>query len=298
MRINFLREIAILGPTASGKTALSLELANILNANILSLDSLSIYKEIDIASAKPTKKERGNVIHFGIDEIAIDEPFNVTLFFELYKKAKKASINSNKNLIIVGGTSFYLKSMIDGISSKPPISNKTKQIVEKSLKNGYEIMLTHDKEYAKKIDKNDTYRIEKWLEIFYETGTIPTIYFQKNQKKSLIKNIELFEIDLPRELLKQRIAKRTSLMIKQGLIDEVCYLEKKYSREPNPMKSIGIKETLDFLDGKLNKTQLEEQITLHTAGLAKRQRTFNQTQFKEHFKGSVEDIKIELSNTF
>ena len=86
-----MREIAILGPTASGKTALSLELANILNANILSLDSLSIYKEIDIASAKPTKKERGNVIHFGIDEIAIDEPFNVTLFFELYKKAKKAS---------------------------------------------------------------------------------------------------------------------------------------------------------------------------------------------------------------
>ncbi|WP_458700715.1 tRNA (adenosine(37)-N6)-dimethylallyltransferase MiaA [Sulfurospirillum sp. 1307] len=285
-----MREIAILGPTASGKTALSINLANQLNANILSLDSLSIYKEIDIVSAKPTKEERGNIPHFGIDEIRVDEPFNVTLFFELYKKAKKESLNQNKNLIIVGGTSFYLKSMLDGISPKPSISKKTKMQVKENLKNGYEIIKEFDKVYAEKIDKNDSYRIEKWLEIFYETQQIPTVYFQKNQKQPIIKEIELFEIDIPKEILRDKIYKRTELMVQNGLIDEIVFLEKKYTRQPNPMKAIGIKETLDFLDGKLSKKELIEQISIHTAQLAKRQKTFNQTQFKEHFKGTLKEI--------
>lgn len=285
-----MKEIAILGPTASGKTALSINLANQLNANILSLDSLSIYKEIDIVSAKPTKEERGDIPHFGIDEIRVDEPFNVTLFFELYKKAKKESLNQNKNLIIVGGTSFYLKSMLDGISPKPSISKKTKMQVKENLKNGYEIIKEFDKVYAEKIDKNDSYRIEKWLEIFYETQQIPTVYFQKNQKQPIIKEIELFEIDIPKEILRDKIYKRTELMVQNGLIDEIVFLEKKYTRQPNPMKAIGIKETLDFLDGKLSKKELIEQISIHTAQLAKRQKTFNQTQFKEHFKGTSKEI--------
>ena len=112
-----MKEIAIIGSTASGKTGLSLELAHKTNSIILSLDSLSVYKEIDVASAKPTKEERGDIIHFGINEVFPNEEFDVIQFINCYKKAKKFAQQNNKNLIIVGGTGFYLKSLIEGIST-------------------------------------------------------------------------------------------------------------------------------------------------------------------------------------
>lgn len=285
-----MREIAILGPTASGKTSLSINLAKKLNANILSLDSLSIYKEINIASAKPTLSERENIKHFGIDVLAVNENFNVTTFFELYKKAKKQSQIESKNLIIVGGTGFYLKCMIDGVSHKPQISDDTKQKVAKNLKDGYEMMLKYDEKYASNISSNDSYRIEKWLEIYFQTNTIPSKFFEENEKEPIAKNLELYEIDIDKEILRQRISLRTKIMLDDGLIDEVFYLESKYTREPNPMKAIGIKETLAFFDGDLNKEELKEKIITNTARLAKRQRTFNATQFKEHTKGSVQEL--------
>ncbi|WP_024954912.1 tRNA (adenosine(37)-N6)-dimethylallyltransferase MiaA [Sulfurospirillum arcachonense] len=293
-----MQDIAILGPTASGKTSLSIELAKQLNANILSLDSLSIYKEIDIASAKPTLQERGNIKHFGIDALSINESFNVTTFFELYKEAKKQSSQENKNLIIVGGTGFYLKSMIDGVSYKPPLSEETKQKVSKNLANGYEIINQIDKKYANAISKSDSYRIEKWLEIYFQTNTIPSEFFKQNEKEPIVKDIKLYEIVIDKEILRDRISLRTQIMIDTGLIDEVFYLEKKYTRSPNPMKAIGIKECLGFLDGKMNKDELKEKIIINTARLAKRQRTFNSTQFKEHFKGSVHDIREAILKQF
>lgn len=286
-----MREIAILGPTASGKTSLSIDLAHKLNANILSLDSLSIYKEIDIASAKPTCKERDGIKHFGIDALHVDDKFNVTIFFELYKKSKILSENENKNLIIVGGTGFYLKSMIDGVSYKPQISSETKLKVSKNLSCGHELMSEFDKVYASAVSKNDTYRIEKWLEIYFQTGIIPSQFFEKNQREPIIKDIELYEINTDKETLKDRIKLRTNIMLKDGLIDEVFYLEKKYTRAPNPMKAIGIIETLSFFDGNLNKDELKEKIITNTARLAKRQKTFNSSQFDEHLKGSADEIK-------
>jgi len=286
-----LREIAILGPTASGKTSLSINLAHKLNANILSLDSLSIYKEIDIASAKPTYKERDGIKHFGIDTLHVNDDFNVTIFFELYKEAKKISEQEGKNLIVVGGTGFYLKSMIDGVSYKPEISSETKLKVSKSLSCGHELISEFDEVYASAISKNDTYRIEKWLEIYFQTGVIPSQFFEQNQRKPIIKNIELYEIGIDKETLRNRIKLRTQVMLNDGLIDEVFYLEKKYTRAPNPMKAIGIIETLSFFDGYLSKNELKEKIITNTSRLAKRQKTFNSSQFEEHLKGSTAEIK-------
>lgn len=287
-------DIAILGATASGKTSLSIELAKELNANILSLDSLSIYREIDIASAKPSLEERDGITHFGIDEIGVDEEFNVTIFFELYKKAKRESEKEGKNLIIVGGTGFYLKSMIEGLSDKPKISLHVKQEIEKQLQSlhvAYELIEKVDIEYAQKIASTDSYRIEKWLEIYLETKEIPSKFFAQNQKEPIIKEIDLYEIDIDRDLLRERISLRTQIMLDMGLLDEVFFLENRYTRKPNAMKSIGIKEGLDFFDGGLNKEELKEKIITNTSRLAKRQRTFNASQFKEHFKGSVVEIK-------
>ena len=289
-----MQEIAIIGSTASGKTSLGIKLAKKIGANILSLDSLSVYKEIDIASAKPTHKEMLGVQHFGIDSLHVDEEFNVTLFFQLYKDAKKRSEDEGKNLIIVGGTGFYLKSMIEGISNKPKITLKTKQKIDSLLHQGYKLMCEFDKEFAKKISKNDTYRIEKWLEIYLQTGLIPTEFFQKNYRKPIIKDINLFEILVDKESLQQRISQRTKQMIESGLIDEVFYLEKKYTREPRPMKAIGIIETLSFFDGHLNKNELKNKIATNTTRLAKRQKTFNASQFNKHFQGTPREIEKKI----
>jgi tRNA dimethylallyltransferase len=292
-----LKQIAILGATASGKTSLSIELAKKYNGVILSLDSLSIYKEIDIASAKPSIQERDGILHFGIDEIHVDDVFNVMLFFELYKKAVRFCKNNEKNLIIVGGTGFYLKSMIEGISHKPHVSKKMKEQIKEELldlKTAYLKIEELDIKSASQIKANDTYRIEKWFEIYYGTNLIPSEYFQKEQRAPIITDIKLYEVDIEKDLLRERIAQRTDMMLKNGLIDEVVALEKRYTRLPNPMKAIGIKETLDFLDGNLSKEELHEKIVTNTARLAKRQRTFNKTQFEEHFKGDVKTLKNKI----
>ncbi|MFK5881605.1 MAG: tRNA (adenosine(37)-N6)-dimethylallyltransferase MiaA [Sulfurospirillum sp.] len=288
-----MKTIAILGPTASGKTSLSITLAKEFNANILSLDSLSIYKEIDIASAKPTLKEREGIRHFGIDEIYPDVDFNVSIFFDIYKKAKECSVNESKNLIIVGGTGFYLKSLLTGLSQKPAISQETKQkvaIALRDIKNAYKIMENYDQSYAQKISNNDSYRIEKWFEIYLQSGLVASEYFKLHKQKPLIRDIEIFEIETQKESLRKRIDLRTSHMIKNGLIDEVVRLEKTYTRTPNSMRSIGIKETLEFLDGFLDMDELREKISQNTAKLAKRQKTFNSTQFAPHIKGDAKYI--------
>jgi tRNA dimethylallyltransferase len=273
---------ALLGPTASGKTVRSINLAEKNDAYILSLDSLSIYKEINIASAKPTKEERKGIRHFGIDEIYPDEDFNVSIFFDIFKRAKQCATEDNKNLIIVGGTGFYLKSLISGLSTKPSISSSTKETIKEIMKDknsAYKMVVEHDYLYSQKISRNDSYRIEKWLEIFLETNIPTSEYLRENTQPPIIKDLEILEISMPKEKLEERVRLRTKEMIKQGLIDEVIYLEKKYGRAPNSMRSIGIKEGLAFLDGFLSKSELEKKIITNTMRLAKRQRTFNRTQF-------------------
>ena len=289
-----MKEIAIIGPTASGKSDLALEIATKYNANILSLDSLSIYKEIDIVSAKPSKKELALVPHYGIDVIYPNEYFSVERFIHIYKEAKRATEKADKNLIIVGGSSFYLKTLIDGISPLPNIDEETKNEVSKlmdSLPEAYTYLQKIDPSFAKNISPQDRYRIEKGLLISFATGLAPSAYFQQNPPQK-IASCKIFAIDIPKELLIERIKKRTKKMIAMGLIDEIYYLEKKYSRSPTPMKAIGIKETLDYLDGKISSIEeLESSISTHTAQLAKRQRTFNKTQFPKKVFLPIEDLK-------
>ncbi len=291
------KEIAIIAPTASGKTDLSIELAHKTNSIILSLDSLSVYKQIDIASAKPTLQERDGIVHFGIDEVYPDEPFDVIEFIECYKKAKQYALDYKKNLIIVGGTGFYLKAMIEGISPAPPITQEIATKVQNALENlvqSYCLLENIDPQYMKKIEKNDKYRLQKALEIYYGSGLTPTEYFKKNKPKPIIEDLKIFQIETDVELLRGRIAKRTKKMLQNGIIDEVIYLEKNYTRAPKCMKSIGIVETLDYLDGKIDKKRLEELISTHTAQLAKRQRTFNRSQFTNVLKGDLNTLKDKI----
>lgn len=289
-----MKEIAIIGSTASGKTALSLEIALKTNSIILSLDSLCVYKEIEIASAKPSLKERGNIIHFGIDEVYPNEEFDVIKFIELYKKAKDYAIKNDKNLIIVGGTGFYLKALIDGLS----LGIETKIKLDITQQEAYDLLYSIDKKYMKRIEKNDRYRIEKAYAIYKQTGLSPTSYFENNPKIAIAKDLKIFEILWNKEELKNRISQRTKIMINSGLIDEIIFLEKKYNRSPNCMASIGIIETLEYLDGKLSKAELEEKISLNTTKLAKRQNTFNKGQFLDKTSNIIENLNSDIIKYF
>ena len=299
------QQLALIGPTASGKSALSIELAKKYSANILSLDSLAIYKEINIASAKPTIEDREGISHFGIDVIFPNETFDVTTFIKLYENAKKASIEANKNLIIVGGTSFYLNILLNGISELPSISEATQAKTDERLVNleeAHRFLHDLDSKYMSAITPQDRYRIEKMLNLYFETGLTPTEYFKAHPAKaSIAEPLPIYEIEVERELLRKRINTRTLKMIKCGLIDEVFYLEKNYTRQPNCMKSIGIKEVLSYLDGHYTKMEMKEKIVTHTAQLAKRQRTFNKSQFSDKLQLPLEKLTpllLEEKNPF
>jgi tRNA dimethylallyltransferase len=290
-----MKQLALIGSTASGKSDLALELALNYNALILSIDSLSIYKEIDIASAKPTSSELSLIEHFGINRLYPDENASVVTFINEYQHIRECAIKDEKNIIIVGGSSFYLKSMIDGLSKIPEYSPDTitrANSMLTSLSECHKLLSSIDPLYMEKITPGDSYRIEKMLLIYLETNTPPSEWFRMHPPQPIITECPIFELKIDRTILRERIALRTHKMVRMGLIDEVAELERLYGRAPNSMKAIGILETLEFLDGKITKDVLIDTIVTHTAQLAKRQQTFNANQFSLSGSGKAEEIKV------
>lgn len=276
-------EIAIIGPTASGKSDLALKIAQEHNAYIFSIDSLSIYKEIDIASAKPSKEELSLVKHFGVNELYPNETFNVSLLIKLYQELKVKALEESKNIVIVGGSSFYLKTLLEGISELPSISEGIEMQAKEMLQtqeNVHKLLSKVDPSSLQKIAQNDTYRLEKLLLIYLASNQAPSIWFKNNPPKPIIENLQIYTIDVARDTLRERIRVRTQKMVQMGLIDEICFLEHKYGRGTNSMKAIGIIEVLKYLDGFSTKDEMIDEIILNTAQLAKRQQTFNRTQFQ------------------
>jgi tRNA dimethylallyltransferase len=288
-----MKEIALIGPTASGKSDLALQLAQENNAYILSLDSLSLYKEIDIASAKPSKEELSQVKHFGVDLIYPNEDFSVSTFAKLYQDVHAHCQNKNKNLIIVGGSSFYLKTLLEGLSPIPEYTQQTKERVNEQLRDlakAYQRLADADPVYMQNIQPTDAYRIEKMLLLYEQTQQAPSQYFAENPAKPIISALPIYEIDVNREYLRERIGLRTQKMLELGLISEVAGLEYRYGRSPNALKAIGIIEVFEYLDGRMTKEEMKEQIITHTAQLAKRQQTFNRTQFEDKTFAPVADL--------
>lgn len=292
--ISDIKQLAIIGPTASGKSDLAIKIAKKTDAYILSIDSLSIYKEIDIVSAKPSQKELSSVKHFGINVLHPDEYFSVDIFIDIYKEVLSTCRQDNKNLVIVGGTSFYLKSLVQGLSDVPVISKEVASHVKMKMRNlqeCYNFLYNLDSVYMKNISTNDSYRIEKILLIYEASKLTPTEWFKHNPPKPIIENLDIYNIEVDRQILRDRISKRTHKMLELGLIDEVCYLEQKYTRLPHAMNSIGIIEVLEYLDGKVTKQQMLENISTHTAQLAKRQQTFNRTQFTDIINAPLDKLE-------
>ena len=179
--------------------------------------------------------------------------------------------------------------MLNGISSMPQISENIKKEAKKF---NYEKLKKIDSIFASKISPNDTYRITKGAEIYLATNIPPSQYFKLNPPIPILPEIPIFEIDINRNILRERIKKRTKKMFEKGLIDEVAYLEATYKDRRLPaLKAIGIKEVLDYFNGIYSKNELFEKIITNTARLAKRQQTFNKTQFPDKISAPADELE-------
>lgn len=292
------RLIAILGGSGSGKSALGLELAQKLHCDIFSLDSLSIYQEFDIVSAKPSPKELSQISHYGINILKPNDKNNAMLFKNLLLEAiAQSKQKGHSSLLIIGGSSFYLKSILEGLSPHPHLNIEQSQDIAqkiKSLPNPYQFLQQIDPDCN--IHPNDTYRLHKALEIYFSTQIPPTQYFAKYPKESFPYSIEKYAIKIDREILRDRIIQRTQKMLNQGLLHEIESIFTKYDYLIQPANAIGVRESIEYLTQTplevlqdktppgnpiiaKNIQELCDLISIHTAQLAKRQTTFNRTQF-------------------
>lgn len=280
-------QIAIIGTTASGKSDLAIELARERDAIILSLDSLCLYKEINIASAKPSANELNLVKHFGIDLVYPNEYFSVGEFIKEYDRAREYALTHNKLLIITGGSGFYLNAMLKGLA--PKVENVEITLSDDEI---WEEVCKFDAQYANKFSRNDKFRLHKWYQIYHSTKKIPSEFLKNNTSEPIINDIPIFEIVVDKEILNKKIAIRTNKMIELGLIEEARYLFAKYGTKHKALNCIGLKETLEYLNNTISMDKLIELINIHTSQLAKRQRTFNKSQFNMHkTTASMEDLK-------
>lgn len=287
-----LKELAIIGTTASSKSALAHELAKEKEAIILSLDSLSIYKEIDIASAKVSQKELEELEYFGINLKNPNEDFCVGDFFREYEKAKKRAEERQIPLIITGGSSFYLQALIQGLSPKIPKSQHS--LSKDEL---WTLAKEIDQEFTEKFSKNDDFRLQKWMDIYSFCGFAPSKFLRENTSPALIKNLEIYEIFWEKEELIKRINFRVEQMFESALEEEASKLFAKYPRTLKALNCIGLKEFLPYFDGKISLEESKELIKIHTRQLAKKQRTFNK-KFINKKVGTLEELRKILRQKF
>ncbi len=263
--------IVICGATATGKTALALQIAQSINSIIISADSRQVYREFDIGTAKVTQAERDLISHYLID---ICEPTETLTLAEYQEKAQNL-INSNitEFPLLVGGTGLYLKSIVKGLKI-PRVSPQTQLRLDLQTlgqQQCYQILQQVDPVGSEKIHVNDQVRTLRALEVFYVTG-VP-ISQQQGENPPSYPIIQI-GLDCSSEELKKRIVKRTKKMIDLGLVKEVETLVKKYGWDLPLLKTLGYAEIINYLQGKLSLPLAEEEIILHTRQFAKRQRTW------------------------
>lgn len=272
--------IVICGPTASGKTALSIELAKKIDGEVVSCDSMQIYKDMDIGTAKPTKEEMQGIKHYLIDFVLPDERYSVADYKKDAKKAIKEILEKGKTPIVVGGTGLYIDSLIYEIEYQDIKFDETyrKALEEQAEKNGldmlYEKAKKIDPKAIEKISRNDKKRILRILEIYHATGKNKTEQEQESRKKEVEYDYKVYALDWDREKLYERINKRVDIMIEQGLIEEVRRIYKKYEKFPTAMQGLGYKEVVEYIEGNTTKEEMIEKIKQETRRYAKRQLTW------------------------
>ncbi len=273
--------VIISGPTAVGKTDISINLAKKINGEIISADSIQVYKKMDIGSAKIRPEEMQGVTHYMIDELEPDEDFNVYKFKELALKYLDVIYSKGKIPIIVGGTGFYVQALlydVDFAENEEDDSIRKelyKTAEEKGASYLHKILEEIDPESAAQIHENNIKRVARAIEYYKQTGYKISEHNKEQWQKESPYNFAYFVLNRKREELYDRINKRVDIMHNKGIIDEVAHLKSLgYSRNLTSMQGIGYKEIYAFLDGECSEDEAFDKIKQNTRHFAKRQLTW------------------------
>ena len=272
--------IVIAGPTASGKSNLAIELAKKIGGEIISADSMQIYKDMNIGTAKVSKEEMQGIKHYMIDFVPPNKRYSVSAYKKEAEECICEILKKGKTPIICGGTGLYINSLIYGIEFleeeiDETYRNTLNEIAEKEgLENLYNRAVQIDPEAMKKISKNDKKRIIRVLEIYHKTGKTKTEQDLESRKNEVKYDYKIFAINMNREILYDRINKRVDIMIEKGLVGEVKSIIKKYEEFPTAMQGLGYKEVVEYLKGDVTQEEMIEKVKMETRRYAKRQITW------------------------
>lgn len=287
--------IVIAGPTASGKTDTAVLLAKKINGEIISADSMQVYKYMDIGTAKPAKEEMQGIKHYLIDELYPDEQFNVMVFQKKAKQYMEEIYEKGKIPIIVGGTGFYINALINDIHFVPTNDDESyrKELYEMAKKQGANVLHQKLQELdpvsANTIHENNIKRVTRAIEFYHLTGKKFSEYNEEEKKKQSPYNTAFFIFNMEREKLYKRINLRVDKMIEQGLVQEVKnLLEKGYIFDLVSMQGLGYKEMIPYIRGEITIQQAIEQLKQSTRHFAKRQLTW--------FRRQNDGIWLDLTN--
>lgn len=293
--------VFVVGPTASGKSQLAIDLALKTNGVIFNCDSVQLYKKVDIGAAKPTREERQIVPHYLFDIMGPPDVMTSGEYRRIFLETLE-TVSEDKTIYVVGGTGFYFLALEKGLFEIDEPTEEEKKKIEEELSQpgGIERLLREvemrDPEHAKKLHLNDTYRIGRAVEILRAnpTRTIVDMLEQKKQSKGLDGEIRKIGLKWEPRDLESRIRLRTQKMLQEGLIEEARGLVEDGLEDWAPLRSVGYKETLKFLKGEISRADLEEQIVIATRQLSKKQRTWFQRDKEIHWiAGGSEDIMTQ-----
>ncbi|MBE7027498.1 MAG: tRNA (adenosine(37)-N6)-dimethylallyltransferase MiaA [Ruminococcaceae bacterium] len=292
--------IIIGGPTATGKTRLSVALAKKFGGEIISADSVQIYKNLDIGSAKPTKEEMEEIPHYMIDIISPDDSFSVCDFVTRAKSHIRDISARGKLPIIVGGTGLYISSLVDNVSFSEAETdyNLRCELLKKAENIGTQALHGElykiDPESAERIHPNNIKRVVRALEIYYLTGKTMT------QQNALSKTIEspydckMYALSSERSLIYDRINRRVDIMVENGLIDEVSsLLASGVTRDMQSMQAIGYKEIISYIEGEITKDEAIDKVKQNSRRYAKRQLTWFGRDERYRWLDIAKDIDID-----
>ena len=273
--------IILTGPTAVGKTELSVRLAEQINGEIISADSIQIYRHMDIGSAKVTLEEMHGIRHYLIDELEPDEEFNIYIFQEKAKAAIKEIYQAGKIPIIAGGTGFYIQAITKDIDftqaeQEDGYSQELEQLAaEKGNEYLHQMLLDVDPVSAGEIHANNVKRVIRALEFYHQNQSPISAHNQEQKEHETPYNLAYFVLNVPRELLYKRIDDRIDEMLKEGLLEEVQKLKDMgYHRGMVSMQGLGYKEILAYLDGEYPLEEAVRILKRDTRHFAKRQLTW------------------------
>jgi len=273
--------IVIIGPTASGKTKISIELAKRINGEIISADSMQIYKYMDIGTAKASAEEMDGIKHYLIDEVYPDEEFSVARFKELAQKYIDEILKKGKIPIVVGGTGLYIDSLIYNINFSETVCDWSfreqlkKEAEEKGNEYLHNMLREVDPKAAEKIHPNNVKRVIRALEVHKFSGVTISQQQEESRKEPPKYNFIIFGLRMNRDTLYERINRRVDKMLEMGLVDEVRHLvELGYDKSTIAMQGLGYKEILAYLRGEITLDEAIYILKRDTRHYAKRQITW------------------------